>query len=293
MFDFDGSGKLDEQELARVLAELGHNLRPSQVHRMLVSADTNCDGFVSLPEMAYALGYRGKVPDNALDLSWDDGGGGREAGREVPSGSKQGKNSSNNNDNNSSSSSSSIAEPEGHLIDLYEEATVAVVSFYTDERVSVTVCGRETFADVAARVGEAIHHPAHRLRFYVRGFPVENASSTLHLHGVRTDDVITFVYLPDETPFSCLSEGGLEEGTPDLARIYAQFRREGRMEVDEAVAIVRRATALLATEPNVVEVEGDAVIIGDIHGTCVVGLCLWRCLFAWVYNRVGELKPAL
>ena len=53
---------------------------------------------------------------------------------------------------------------------------------------------------------------------------------------------------------------------PDLATIYRTFRRGGRLGIGDAIEIIKRATAVMQNEANMVPVDGSASVIGDIHG---------------------------
>ncbi|CAO1622363.1 unnamed protein product [Sympodiomycopsis kandeliae] len=53
---------------------------------------------------------------------------------------------------------------------------------------------------------------------------------------------------------------------PDIAFLKNHFYREGRLTDEQAVFILRRATEILKSEPNVLEVDAPITVCGDIHG---------------------------
>ncbi|KAG2367192.1 Metallo-dependent phosphatase-like protein [Suillus spraguei] len=53
---------------------------------------------------------------------------------------------------------------------------------------------------------------------------------------------------------------------PDVAFLKNHFYREGRVTEDQAIWILEKATALLRSEPNVLQVDAPITVCGDIHG---------------------------
>ncbi|KAJ8587253.1 serine/threonine protein phosphatase 2B [Rhizopogon salebrosus TDB-379] len=53
---------------------------------------------------------------------------------------------------------------------------------------------------------------------------------------------------------------------PDIAFLKNHFYREGRVTEDQAMFILEKATALLRSEPNVLQVDAPITVCGDIHG---------------------------
>ncbi|KAF9917373.1 3',5'-cyclic-nucleotide phosphodiesterase (PDEase) (3':5'-CNP) [Lobosporangium transversale] len=53
---------------------------------------------------------------------------------------------------------------------------------------------------------------------------------------------------------------------PDLAFLKDHFFREGRITEDQAIYILQKATDILRTEPNLLEVDAPITVCGDIHG---------------------------
>ena len=82
MFDLDGSGSIDENELAAVLLNLGRDASPTAVKRMLSELDTDGDGSVSEDEFiqllevewhtAVACGVRYALSSICVTLPTDD-----------------------------------------------------------------------------------------------------------------------------------------------------------------------------------------------------------------------------
>ena len=63
LFDADGGGEIDEEELGEVLASLGQELTPEEVHEMMVKVDTDGGGSIDFDEflemMAELLANKG------------------------------------------------------------------------------------------------------------------------------------------------------------------------------------------------------------------------------------------
>lgn len=57
-----------------------------------------------------------------------------------------------------------------------------------------------------------------------------------------------------------------EDGTINCDLLLDFFKREGRLTEEQVLRIIRAATQIWTTEPNVLRVEVPAVICGDIHG---------------------------
>ncbi len=52
----------------------------------------------------------------------------------------------------------------------------------------------------------------------------------------------------------------------DISALKLHFLREGRLSIEDATEIVRRAKAVIAEEPNLLRIEEPIVVVGDIHG---------------------------
>ncbi|KAF8500445.1 serine/threonine protein phosphatase 2B [Russula emetica] len=57
-----------------------------------------------------------------------------------------------------------------------------------------------------------------------------------------------------------------EKGKPDIAFLKNHFYREGRLNEDHALYIIEKATEVLHTEPNLLNVDAPVTVCGDIHG---------------------------
>ncbi|ODV80770.1 Metallo-dependent phosphatase [Suhomyces tanzawaensis NRRL Y-17324] len=55
-------------------------------------------------------------------------------------------------------------------------------------------------------------------------------------------------------------------GLPNCEVLKEHFKREGRLHEEHAIRILRDATELLASEPNLLEVPAPVTICGDVHG---------------------------
>ncbi|PIA18637.1 Metallo-dependent phosphatase, partial [Coemansia reversa NRRL 1564] len=62
-----------------------------------------------------------------------------------------------------------------------------------------------------------------------------------------------------------LFEGG-DERRPQCALLRDHFFREGRLREQDALAIIREATALLRAEPTLLTLNSPVTICGDVHG---------------------------
>lgn len=58
----------------------------------------------------------------------------------------------------------------------------------------------------------------------------------------------------------------LPNGLPNIAFLREHFIHEGRLHEEHAIRIVRYATDLLASEPNLLEIPAPVTICGDVHG---------------------------
>ncbi|TFK34693.1 Metallo-dependent phosphatase-like protein [Crucibulum laeve] len=69
---------------------------------------------------------------------------------------------------------------------------------------------------------------------------------------------------PTDEQFFARDERGGRKANPTFLKDH--FFREGRLTEMQALFILENATALLSTEPNMVEVKSPVTICGDIHG---------------------------
>lgn len=58
----------------------------------------------------------------------------------------------------------------------------------------------------------------------------------------------------------------LPNGLPNCEFLKDHFFNEGRLKEDQAIRILRDATELLASEPNLLEVPSPVTVCGDVHG---------------------------
>jgi len=58
----------------------------------------------------------------------------------------------------------------------------------------------------------------------------------------------------------------VDPSKPDVAFLKNHFYREGRLTEDQALFILNKASDILKTEPNLLEVEAPITVCGDIHG---------------------------
>ncbi|KAH9452608.1 hypothetical protein MJO28_008487 [Puccinia striiformis f. sp. tritici] len=58
----------------------------------------------------------------------------------------------------------------------------------------------------------------------------------------------------------------VDPSKPDVAFLKNHFYREGRLTEDQALFILNKASEVLKTEPNLLEVEAPITVCGDIHG---------------------------
>ncbi|GAA97647.1 uncharacterized protein L969DRAFT_87746 [Mixia osmundae IAM 14324] len=57
-----------------------------------------------------------------------------------------------------------------------------------------------------------------------------------------------------------------DKSMPDIAFLKNHFYREGRLTEEQALFILSKATEVLKTEPNLLEVDAPITVCGDIHG---------------------------
>ena len=53
---------------------------------------------------------------------------------------------------------------------------------------------------------------------------------------------------------------------PNLAFLKQHFYREGRLTEEQALFILSRATEILRSEPNLLEMDAPITVCGDVHG---------------------------
>ncbi|KAF8522667.1 Metallo-dependent phosphatase [Gautieria morchelliformis] len=70
------------------------------------------------------------------------------------------------------------------------------------------------------------------------------------------------MYPPTEAQFFSSED----PSKPDIAFLKNHFYREGRVTEAQALYIINKATALLRSEPNVLDVDAPITVCGDIHG---------------------------
>ncbi|KAI5961244.1 CNA1 [Candida pseudojiufengensis] len=58
----------------------------------------------------------------------------------------------------------------------------------------------------------------------------------------------------------------LKNGLPNCDFIKEHFIKEGRLQEDQAIKIIKQATQLLTSEPNLLSVPAPVTICGDVHG---------------------------
>lgn len=57
-----------------------------------------------------------------------------------------------------------------------------------------------------------------------------------------------------------------DDGSINLSILKNHFSREGRLSLDSAMEIIKRAKTILSSEPNLVNVDAPTYIVGDVHG---------------------------
>jgi serine/threonine-protein phosphatase 2B catalytic subunit len=57
-----------------------------------------------------------------------------------------------------------------------------------------------------------------------------------------------------------------DSSKPNLAFLKQHFYREGRLTEEQALFIIARATEILKSEPNLLEMDAPITVCGDVHG---------------------------
>ncbi|KAF8156848.1 Metallo-dependent phosphatase-like protein [Crassisporium funariophilum] len=68
------------------------------------------------------------------------------------------------------------------------------------------------------------------------------------------------------TPEQFFNKQGQDRSKPDIAFLKNHFYREGRLDEDQALWILEKATEILRKEGNVLQVDAPITVCGDIHG---------------------------
>ena len=70
---------------------------------------------------------------------------------------------------------------------------------------------------------------------------------------------------PDCFVFCCFCSP-VDVGLPNLAILKEHLLKEGRLTQDAALELIHRATAIIKSEPNMLELKYPITVCGDIHG---------------------------
>lgn len=57
-----------------------------------------------------------------------------------------------------------------------------------------------------------------------------------------------------------------DRNKPNLPFLKQHFCREGRLSEEQALWIIREGTKILASEPNLLEMDAPITVCGDVHG---------------------------
>lgn len=91
-----------------------------------------------------------------------------------------------------------------------------------------------------------------------------------HLHLPRPlgeeERVVAAAVTPETRLLSAAMLWGDSPNDVNIGLLRSHLIREGRLELDTALQLVRSARAVLAAEPNVVRVQAPITVCGDIHG---------------------------
>jgi len=82
---------------------------------------------------------------------------------------------------------------------------------------------------------------------------------------VGTNRVVSSVPIP-ETRFMTPEILFSDNGKPNILLLASHISREGRLEVNAAVQLIRECKQIFTSEPNVLELRAPITIFGDLHG---------------------------
>jgi hypothetical protein len=87
------------------------------------------------------------------------------------------------------------------------------------------------------------------------------------------DRVVKDVVAPPLHPLSKAKLFDSSTGLPRLAVLKEHLGKEGRIAMDAAMILITRASELLHSEPNLLELKYPITVCGDVHGECYHKLC--------------------
>ncbi|KAH3757899.1 calcineurin catalytic subunit A [Pelomyxa schiedti] len=106
----------------------------------------------------------------------------------------------------------------------------------------------------------------------------EKDYSGLMPRSVGTERPVPAVPIP-ETRFLTPEILFSDDTKPNITLLASHISREGKLEVSAAVELIHQCKAILASEPNVLELKAPLTIFGDLHGQ-----------FYDLYATLGDLK---
>ncbi|KAL2314877.1 Serine/threonine-protein phosphatase 2B catalytic subunit [Schizosaccharomyces pombe] len=100
--------------------------------------------------------------------------------------------------------------------------------------------------------------PSHDFTIFVQ----EDGSSVSTLDRVVKNVQAPATYIPTDVEFFDINE----PDKPDLHFLRNHFIREGRLSEEQTLYIIKKATEILKSEDNLIEVDAPVTVCGDIHG---------------------------
>ncbi len=97
-----------------------------------------------------------------------------------------------------------------------------------------------------------------------------------------TNDTRVMKHVPPPLASRLTSEELFSGGTIDLKLLMHTFAREGKLTVDAAEILLKKALAILKSEENLIEIEAPVHVFGDIHGQLFD-------MFSW-WEKAGPLE---
>ena len=70
----------------------------------------------------------------------------------------------------------------------------------------------------------------------------------------------------------------------NIRKLEDHLLREGRLDISDVLLLLSKSTQLFSTEPNLLKLPDDVVIVGDVHG--VIAFIFFELPFFTFFSRI-------